>query len=870
MSARPRVPRLAEWLASISVPESDRASLLGDLEERFSRRAAVRGDSAARRWYRGQVLRIALMLWPRRVLSLVVRLAAPGTARVAARSLLRSPASSLACVVTLAIGIAAPVSMFALADGVTSSLPGDLDDRVVRVNRIHASGKLEMGFPWPTVEALRDGAAGPSHPLTALAAYRSAGQVAVGDGEVPAGRFWGAHATSDLFGLLGVEPVLGRLYVDGAGEDLPAALIREDLWEERFDRDPAALGRVLRIDGVDHTVVGVLPRRFGFPVDHRIWMQYSGDEDEAWSLVGQLASTASSALARDHLESVRSASSLVLAGEGQVPPDLHVERYPAAHFSDVRLDRTTRRVGIASLILVILTGANGAAVMFARGMARSREAAVRLALGGSRAQVMALTLMETLFLAVAGGTFGLLLGHAALQAMVRYLTSQATIVPYWMDFGMGARSMILAGLLALVALAAAGVPPAIRSSRTNVDGALRLRPHEGRGGARRAMTAVVGLEVMLACFLLAMSSPVIDEGLTQLRTGAAFPTEDIVTGHFALEPPAYRDEDGRRTQLARVLEALRAEPAVGSATLTSALPGKAGTIRPAGPMDGIDDPATLPPAQVRSVGADFFELFGLSASAGRLLSTGDRASDEAVAVVNEAFARRYGGVQDVLGRRIVVDRLAGREEHEARVVGVVEDRGVTPHVGGRPGPGVYLSSDQVPPVGAYVLVRTRDGATLPQVWHRAVGPIDPYLPLGDVLSLEETLRRGHGAATLFTSVFLTLDVMTLLVVLVGLHGVHSFSMARRVRELGVRRALGASSGQVLRDGTRRGLSPVWVGVLIGTPPGFLAAKAVVPVEPTIFTLLLPPTLMVVGSILVVWRSTRRASRADPMEALRNG
>lgn len=870
MSARPRVPRLAAWLASISVPESDRASFVGDLEERFSRRAAEYGERAARRWYRGQVLRIVLMLWPRRVLSLAVRLAAPGTARAAVRSLLRSPASSLACMATLAIGIAAPVSMFALADGVTSSLPGDPDDRVVRVSGIDRSGRLETGFPWPMVEALRDGAAGPGHPLAALAAYRSVGQVAVGDGEVPAGRFWGAYATSDLFGLLGVEPVLGRLYVDGADEDLPAALIREDLWEERFDRDPTVLGRVLRIDGVDHTVVGVLPRRFGFPVDHRVWMQHSGRENEAWSLVGRLASTASAALARDRLESVRSAASVVLAGEGPVPRDLHVERHPTAHFSDVRLDRTTRRIGIVSLLLVILTGANVAAVMFARGVIRSRDAAVRLALGSSRAQVMALTLTEALFLAVAGGAFGLLLGHAALQVMVRYLTSQATIVPYWMDFGMDARSVLLAGLLSLLALAASGVPPAIRSSRTNVDGALRLRPHEGRGGAGRAMTAVVGLEVTLACFLLAMSSVVIDEGLTQLRTGATFPTEDIVTGHFALEPPAYPDEDGRRTQLARVLQALRVEPAVGAATLTSALPGKAGAIRPAGPMDGIDDPATLPPAQVRGVGDDFFQLFGLAASAGRLLSTGDRASEEAVAVVNEAFARRHGGVQNVLGRRIVVDRLTDREAHEARVVGVVDDRGVTPHVGGRAGPGVYLPSDQVPPAGAYVLARTRDGATLREAWHGAVGPLDPYLPLGDVLSLEETLRRGHGAATLFTSVFLTLGGMTLLVVLVGLHGVHSFSMARRVRELGVRRALGASSGRVLRDGTRRGLSPVLVGVLLGTPPGFLAARAVVPAEPTLFTLLLPPTLMVVGSILVVWRSTRRASRADPMEALRSG
>lgn len=870
MRRRPGVPRLATWLAAISVPEADRGSLLGDLEERFVRRATVRGGRSARRWYRGQAVRIVLMLGPRRVLSIVARLVAPGTARAAVRSLLRSPGASLACATTLAVGIAAPVAMFALADGVTSSLPGDPDDRVVRVSRVHRSGRIQMGFPWSAVEAFREAAAGPDRPLVALAAFRSDGPVVVGDGEVPAGRYWGVYATSDLFDLLDVAPILGRLYVDGDRGDLPAALIREDLWEERFDRDPAALGSVLRIDGVDHAVIGVLPRDVGFPIDHRIWMQRSGDEDEAWSVVGRLAPTASAALARDHLESVRSSASTVLEGEGEVSPELHVERYPSAHFSNGRPDETTRRVGMVSLILVILTGVNVAAVMVARGVVRAREAAVRMALGSSRAQVMALTLTEAMFLAVGGGALGLLLGHGALQVMVRYLTSQATIIPYWMDFDLGARSILLTGLLALLALAAAGLLPAIGSSRTDVDRALRLRPHGGRGGARRVMTVVVGLEVTLACFLLAVSGVVIDQGLTQLQTGAAFPTEGIMTGRFVLEPPAYPDEDGRRTQLARVLEALRADPSVRSVALTSALPGKAGAIRAAGPLRGVDDPTTLPPAQVRSVGEDFFPLLGLTASSGRLLSSGDRASAEPVAVVNGAFARRYGTAQDVLGRRIAVDRVAGQDSYEATVVGVVDDRGITPHVAGSPDPGVYLPSEQVPPSGAYLLVRIRESASLPEVWHDAVRPLDPYLPLGDVLSLEETLRRGHGAATLFTSVFFALGGITLLVVLVGLHGVHSFSMARRVRELGVRRALGASPGQVLRDGTRRGLNPVWVGVVVGTPPGFLAARTFVAVEPTTLTFLLPPALVVAGSLLAVWRPTRRASRADPMEALRDG
>jgi hypothetical protein len=384
------------------------------------------------------------------------------------------------------------------------------------------------------------------------------------------------------------------------------------------------------------------------------------------------------------------------------------------------------------------------------------------------------------------------------------------------------------------------------------------------------MAVVVGTEVAMACFLLALAGAVVEQGLTQLRTGAAFPTEAITTGRFSLGPPAYPDEEARRTQHARVLDALRAGPSVELAALASELPGKTGTVRPAGPLSDVEDAGRLPAAQIRAVSGDFFEMMALSASAGRLLSAQDRASTEPVAVVNEAFAARHRLGQNAVGRRIVVNELTGEEPYEATVVGVVDDRGVTPWVAGRPSPGVYLPADQLMPGDVYLLVRARDDVAIPALWHDAIRPLDPYLPLGDVMSLAETLRRGHGAVTLFTSVFVALGVMTLLVVLVGLHGVHAFAMARRVRELGVRRALGATTGRILREGTRRGMRPVWVGLVVGTPLGFLAGRAVVPLGATPLATLLPPTLVLVGSLLAVWRPTRRAGRVDPMEALRDG
>ena len=866
MTGGQRPPRLAMWLVSAAAPRQDRDQLLGDLEERFTRRLQSSEIGRARRWYWGQGLGIVLLLTPRRIARSIPGIVAPGTARAALRSLLRSPWASFAAAVTLAVGIAAPSAMFGLADGTTSSLPGDPGDRVVRMSLVDRTGRSHMGMSWSLFEAWRQNATGPGQALSSLGAFRSPGKVAIGGGGVYAARYWGVYATAGLFRMLHVQPVVGRLY-DGERDDgLRAMLIREDVWQERFDRDPGALGQVLRVEGVDHVVVGVLPQDFGFPVDHRVWMEPEWGEDPAWSIVGRLAPGSSSTVAREQLAAVLAATPW--GAEGGDSPAVQVERYTQAHFGSE--GDTARLVALISLILVIVTAVNVANIMLARGVSRSRETALRRAIGASRGHVMALTLTEVLFLALGGGVLGLLMGHVALQAMVRYLVSQATIIPYWMDFEMGTRSIILAFTLTVVALAVAGGVPALRSSKTDLDSALRLRPHGGPGGGGRVMTVIVGLEVTLACFLLSVSSGVIDEARSTLKTGAAFPTEGVRTGQLVLKAPDYPDGDTRRVLLRRLASALRADPSVRGVSLASALPGKDAVTGPVG-LVGIDeDPDKAPLAQVRMVDASFFPMLDIRPSTGRLLAEADRATTGAIAVVNEAFVRNRGIEGEALGHRIAVAHASNGAAYTATVVGVVDDGGVTPYTRGRPSPGVYLALEQLPPRATYLMMRTREGSSLVQVWHRTVATLDPYLPLDNVMSLDEALRRGHGAATLYLFVFLGLGTAAFLVAIVGLYGVHSFLMARRVRDIGIRRALGAQDGRVLRESMFRGLRPVWFGLLLGVVPGFLAARSLVPIEPHVLTYSLAPILLVATSVFAIWGPTRRASRADPVDALRGG
>jgi predicted permease len=547
-----------------------------------------------------------------------------------------------------------------------------------------------------------------------------------------------------------------------------------------------------------------------------------------------------------------------------------VEEYTDAHFTFDNGDELSRDVGRVSLILVLLTALNVAALMVARGVSRARETAIRAAIGASRFQIMALTLTESLALAIGGGVLGLLFGQAALSAMTRYLWNQATIVPYWMDFSLGRESVLLVGLLVILALAVSGILPALRTSRTDLDHALRTRPHDAPGSRVRVMGWIVGLEVTLSCFLLALAAVAVEEAQEQLRTGAEFPTEGVLTGQVVLESLDYPDRASREVFFASLLNALRAEPLVESATLSTALPGKPGAVLPVGLANHGEGTSPHPPAQVRSIDPEFLDLLQLPVLVGRRFAGSDDESGDPVAIVNEAFVRRHGIEGNALGRSIAVDRLVREEPYTATIVGVVGDRGVTPHARGQPVAGVYLPFQQVSARAGYLLVRTRTDASLPEVWHDAVGALNPYLPLGEVLSLEETLRRGHGTPTLFGSVFLALGASTLLVALVGLYGVHSFSLSRRVREIGLRRALGAREEQIAWESVRRGLHPVWVGVLLGTVPGVLVAGLLAPVEPSVLGILAAPLLLVATSLLALWRPTWAASRAHPMDALREG
>lgn len=865
MARRRTPPALATWLVARSVGRDERDQLVGDLSEQFERRREKHGASSATAWYWTQAAGLFFALGPRRVAATMVKILAPGTLRAATGSLRRSPASSLASTLILAIGIAAPVSMFALADGSVHSLPGDPDDRVVRVSQVDREGGIVMGFPWDVYEQWRiDDTAGPAG---RLAAFSSAGSVAIGDGENPAGRSWGAYVTPELFELLGATPQLGRLYGDTPDGGLPSALIREDLWASLFDRDNDVLGRIARIDGVQYQIVGVLPQSFGFPIDHSVWLQPSAHSTRSWSIVGRLNPDASGGALEERLWTSLSARD---ARPGETDPvGLWVETYTRAHLVNDAGDDLSRDVGRLSFILVLLTALTVGAVMLARGIARTRETSIRVALGASRLHIVALTVVESLLLCAVAGVLGLALGRLALNFMAGYLISQVTIEPYWIDFSLDGRSILLVGFLVLGSVLVAGLAPALHTSAPGRGGNLRASPGVTSRRTLVALTLLVGVEATLSSFLLTLAGQAVAEAQVALEYGHDFPTEDFLTVELALEPPDYATEADRIDFVARMLDEVRSHPSVLSASWTTAVPGKEGVVRPATLSAAEGGEPTRSPVQIRSVSDDHLESFGVTPSSGRGFNSGADASSEPVALVNEAFARRFGLADNAVGQSVVIEELTASGPYPVRIIGTVADRGITPQWRGNPLPALYLSSAQSLPRGGHLVVRTREGTSLAEVWQETAWAIDPYLPLGAVLSVDEQLRRGHAIPTLFEAVFTALGAATLLVALVGLYGLHGFYLSQRSREFGLRRALGAQVPQLAWRTLRRGLNPVVIGVVLGTIPGLFVARAALPLGVHGYALLLGPPALLVASLLAIWRLTWNASVTDPMDQLRD-
>ncbi len=817
--------------------------------------------------------------------------------RYALRTLGRSPAFTAVAVLTLALGIGANAAIFSVVDGVLlRPLPfGDADRLAVLWETDRNSGTTREPASVPDFLDFRE----QGTRFRDLAAFVPLEANHVPDAGDPA-RLAALAVSHGFLRTVGVEPLLGRGFTER--EDLPGgpavAMLGEHMWERQFARDPGVLGRTIRLNGQPHTVVGVTPagtdfgvlqvlsaaaygRSFadrGDRVEVDVWLPLqprSTPEDRDTHpafVLGRLADGATVAAAQQEMGGIAARLERIHpVNDGR---GVNVEPLREVVFGPVRPPLLVL-LGVVGLVLLIAC-ANVANLLLARGAGRAHEVAVRSALGAGRRRLARLFLVESLVLTLLGAGLGVLLAHAGLQALTGLAPPDVARLE---EVRIDGRTLGTALLLSLAVGLAFGMLPLAQSRRADLQST--LRGEAGRGGTpgrgrARLRSCLVAAEVAMAVMLLVGAGLLVKSFWRLLRVDTGFRTELVLKAEYQLPESRYpRDfadwPDWKETHRFNdaLLARVRSLPGVESAALAGVHPLSAGYTNSFSVVGREAEAEDWPEIAIRQVAPGYFGTVGVALRRGRLPGAEDHTGAPAVAVVNQAATRRFFPGQDPIGQRVA---FWGTER---TIVGVVENERFLGAREAAP-PALYLPLAQAPTDGGAVLLRVRgDPMALANPVRAAVRELDPALAVFGVEPLERTLSRSIGQerfTTLLTGLFAAL---ALVLASIGVHGVLSYSVAQRTREIGIRMALGAERGRVVRLVVAQGLLPAMLGMVLGVAGAAMLSRL-------LSTLLFGVSATdgsVFGGVVVVlagvtllasWLPARRAARVDPAVALRSG
>ncbi len=795
------------------------------------------------------------------------------------RSLARQKLSTALVLAMLILGIAANVVVFGLINGLfLRPFPFPEPDRLVYINETAPRWNLEVvgvNFPdfvqWRKDARLFDG----------LALYDGE-SFNLSDG-AGAERIEGAIVTHDFAAVLGVRPLIGRTFTPE--EDRPRAekvvVINETVWRDRFDRAGDVLGRTLKLNGVAHTIVGVMPEAIRFPGNVKLWVPFAGDPAQDYESYG------ASGLGRLKAGvSVEDGEKDLLRAHQPVWDTRDKNRNVSPFAKPLREDLArnfraqARTLFAAVAILLMVACANVASVMLARALARRREMGIRLAVGASRARLARQLFVENVVLAALGGAAGLALGYWALRILV---TSAGDQIPSWANFDFDLRVGMFALAVTVVTTVLFGWAPALHAIRGNLKGAMQ---EAGTGttagpGGRRTLSWLVGAEFAMAAVLLVASGLLFRAYERVTRVDAGFRPDHVLTFMVALPEATYGggDDPVARAKVNafwhRLTEQIAGLPGVEATGIVSCPPlgchwGSFYVPEGRAPLKpGEANPVVLQ----RPASAGYFKAMGIRVVHGRFLEEErDHAGDAHVAVVNETFARIFWpGVENPVGRRF---RNAGSPTAPwMTVVGVAAD---IKHYGlERPmRPGIYFpaSLDRFSTMTVAIRTAGDPGAFTPTA-RGALRAIDAELPMYRVRTMDEALERSLAQRATYSWLLGIFAAMALVLALGGSYGVTSYLVSQRTREIGIRVALGARSGDIVRAVLRRGMASVVAGIAVGVAASFALVRfiadllfGVSPNDPAIIAAATIVLLML--AIAANWLPARRAARVDPMRSLR--
>ena len=800
--------------------------------------------------------------------------------RLAARQAAANPGSSAVAILALALGIGANTAVFSVFDAVfLRPLPHYRDaGRIIQIwGASPAKGVPFHALTYADVVDIR----GQSRSFDAVAAVAPGSAnltgFAAGGDEPERVAAWRVNA--GFFPLIGTGFLRGRGFLPeedraGAGH---AAVLSYPLWRRRFGGDAGVVGRTILLDGTGYVVTGVLPAGFTLPgsaIDVYIPFALAEARQErspSAHAVARLKPGVSAAQAQADLDAVLHR----LQQESNVETGA-LRLWGLRDFAvrDLRASATVL-AGAVALVLLIAC-ANVANLMLARGASRQREMAVRMALGASRGRLAAQLLAESAVLAGVGGALGIAAAYSGVALLPRVIPDRMPLVD---SAAIDARVLAFTLGLALLTTVLAGIAPAVMASRgPGLHEGLKqgARGSEGAAGGRLRRTLVVA-EVSLALMLLAGAGLLIRSFavLTGVRPG--FNPAGVLTASITLPESRYATLPAREAFFRQLLAKLETTPGVEAAGIMSLVPLTGSNNGVAVFVEGRPAPrrGELPIAWYRVVSPGYFRALEIPLRAGRLLDAHDSRDAPPVVLVNETMARRFWPGENAVGRRFSLDPpRPGRPRTFITVAGVVGDlhhRGLAQP----PDAEVFFPYTQPPfPPGAHVAVRTSaDPARFATVLRALVREVDRDLPVSQVRTLEGIVAASLATPRLSMLVLGLFAGIALLLAAAGIYGMISFTVARRTREIGVRMALGAMPGQVLRAVVGQALRLAAGGIVIGGAGALALARVlrnllfgVSPSDPLVFTGV--AAILAAVAAAASWIPARRAAALDPLAALR--
>lgn len=791
--------------------------------------------------------------------------------RYGLRGLRNSPGFATVAILTLALGIGSTTAIFSIVNAVVvRPLPYKDSQRLVHLWSLNnAFPEFHMGMSLPNLDDVK----AQTHSFEGFAPYKTKRATLTGEGAPE--RIVSTSVSSDFFSLFPVHPFLGQLFVaaDDQHKNGDVVVVSHALWRRRFASDPHIIGKLIHVDQKACTVVGVMPAGFGFPEHSDVWTTLRPSAEEQrnrtqWMFftVARLRSGISPAAAQRELNTLLAAlktrHSEDLAGSDFLLTTLHDDA--------VADNRSQLLILLAAVgVLLLIACANVSNLVLARGLQRRREIAVRAALGASRARILRQLAIENLVLALIGGAIALVLAAYGISGFRQFAPPD---FPRLDELRVEPLMAVFALLISAISGVLFGLAPALTVSRSDPGTAMKPHGTDDPGHARgfSLRNALVVVELALAMLLLTGAALMVQSMTRLLKVDTGLRTDHLVAAELNLPPARYSSEDSQHAFVRQLLESLSSQAAVSDIAISNS------SVLEHNMSLTTFDPAAIGSnekdtnLESKAVSPGYFPTLGVRVLNGRLFNEHDVKGTPNVVVINQSLARRFFPGLNPVGRAL---KFSKESKEQYTIAGVVADsRDI--HLSAKPLPQVYFSLLQFPTRTLHVMVRSRlEAPAVRGLLEKAVWAVDKDQPVSHVRTMTEIIDESVADRRFRTWLMTAFALCGLILTLIGIYGVISYSVGQRTHEMGIRLALGARRENVLSLVLGNGARLALLGSAIGITGSLVLMRVlssqlydIRPNDP--LTLIGTALLLLVVALLASYVPARRATRVDPMVALR--